>query len=83
MTTTTRRAPARDLSPARKAYAGRLEEATGFTIAWQFDSYEQEWLFYLVDPYGDIHGDPFWDWDDLVDYTQDAINEYEATIAIN
>jgi len=69
---------ARDLSPARKAYAGRVEEATGWTIAWRYCTEEQQWAFYLLDPCGDQDGDPFYCWDDLTDYCQDAVDEYEA-----
>ena len=50
MTTTATRASARDLNQARKAYASRLEEATGFTIRWNYDQREQAWAFYLIDP---------------------------------
>ena len=79
MTTTATRA--RDLGQTRKAYAGRLEEATGFTIRWNYDQREQAWAFYLIDPYGDVWGDPWYCWADLVAETQDAIDEYEATWA--
>jgi hypothetical protein len=37
MTITATRATSRDLGQARKAYANRLEEATGFTIRWNYD----------------------------------------------
>jgi len=79
MTTTATRASARDLGASRKAYAGRLEEATGFTIRWNYDQREQAWAFYLIDPYGDAEGDPWFCWADLVAETQDAVDEYEAT----
>lgn len=79
MTATTTRA--RDLAPARKRYANRLEEATGFTISWQYDQREGAWAFYLIDPYGEVEGDPWFCWADLVDDTQEAIDEYEATWA--
>lgn len=81
MTITATRASARDLSASRKAYAARLEEATGFAIRWGYDHQEQAWAFRLIDPYGDVDGDPFYSWADLVDYTQDAVDEYEATWA--
>ena len=81
MTTTATRATSRDLGASRKAYADRLEEATGFCIRWGYDHQEQAWAFRLIDPYGDVDGDPFYCWADLVDYTQDAIDEYEATWA--
>jgi hypothetical protein len=77
MTTTATRASARDLGQARKAYANRLEEATGFTIRWNYDKQEQAWAFYLIDPCGDVEGDPWYCWADLVYDTQDAIDEYE------
>jgi len=78
MTTTATRATARDLSPTRKAYAGRVEEATGWTIAWRYCTDEHQWAFYLLDPCGDQDGDPFYCWDDLVDYCQDAVDLYEG-----
>ena len=81
MTITATRANARDLNQARKAYANRLEEATGFTIRWNFDQREGAWAFYLIDPYGDVEGDPWHSWADLVHNTQDAVDEYEATWA--
>jgi len=81
MTITATRASARDLGQTRKAYAGRLEEATGFTIRWNYDHQEQAWAFRLIDPYGDVWGDPWYCWADLVADTQDAVDEYEATWA--
>lgn len=81
MTITATRATARDLGPARKAYANRVEEATGFIIRWGYDHTEQAWAFRLIDPYGDVMGDPFYCWADLVHDTQDAVDEYEATWA--
>ena len=80
MTITATRASARDLGASRKAYAGRLEEATGFTIRRNYDQREQAWAFYLIDPYGDAEGDPWFCWADLVAETQDAVDEYEATL---
>jgi len=71
----------RDLSPARKAYDSSLEEATGFSIAWRYCTDEHQWAFYLLDPCGDQDGDPFYCWDDLTDYCQDAVDEYEALYA--
>ena len=81
MTITATRAASRDLGQARKAYASRLEEAMGFTIRWCYDQQEQAWAFYLIDPYGDVEGDPWHCWADLVHDTQDAVDEYEATWA--
>ena len=81
MTITATRATARNLGQARKAYASQLEEATGFTIRWDFDQREQAWAFYLIDPYGDVEGDPWFCWEDLVADTQDAIDEYELAFA--
>jgi len=77
MTITATRASARDLGQARKAYANRLEEATGFTIRWNYDKQEQAWAFYLLDPYGQ-ESYPFYCWDDLTDFCQDEVDEYEA-----
>ena len=74
MTATTTRA--RDLAPARKAYANRLEEATGYTIQHSYCQDEGDWVFYLVDPYGDVEGDPWPTWDDLVYDTEETVNEY-------
>ena len=71
----------RDLGRVRKAYANQLEEATGWTIAWEYCPLEEEWGFWLVDPCGDTPDGPFFEWDDLVDYCQDAIDEYEALYA--
>ena len=81
MTTTATRATSRDLSASRKAYASRLEEATGFAIRWGYDHQEQAWAFRLIDPYGDVDGDPWYCWEDLVADTQDAIDEYELAFA--
>ena len=80
MTTTAARATARDLGASRKAYASRLEEATGFTIRWGYDQREGAWVFYLIDPYGDVEGDPWHSWADLVHDTQDAVDEYELDL---
>ena len=74
MTATTTRA--RDLAPARKAYANRLEEATGYTIVWQYCQHEGDWVFYLIDPYGDVEGDPWPTWEDLVADTEETVSEY-------
>jgi hypothetical protein len=76
MTITATRAPARDLSPTRKAYANRVEEATGWTIAWRYCTEGQAWAFYLLDPYGK-ESYPFHCWDDLTDFCQDEVDEYE------
>ena len=81
MATTAIRATSRDLNQARKAYSNRLEEGTGFTIRWGYDQREQAWAFYLIDPCGDVEGDPWHSWADLVHDTQDAVDEYEATWA--
>ena len=81
MTITATRATARDLGASRKAYASRLEEATGFTIRWNYDQQEQAWAFYLIDPYGDVEGDSWFCWADLVADTQDAVDEYELAFA--
>ncbi|NBQ22147.1 MAG: hypothetical protein EBU30_11005 [Synechococcaceae bacterium WB6_3B_236] len=77
MTITATRATARDLSPARKAYANRVEEATGYSIVWRYCTDEQAWAFYLLDAYGE-ESYPFYCWDDLTDFCQDEVDEYEA-----
>lgn len=74
MTATTTRA--RDLSPARKAYANRLEEATGYSIKWAYCPHEGDWVFWLIDPCGDVEGDPWPTWDELVYDTEETVNEY-------
>ena len=81
MAITATRATARDLGQARKTYASRLEEATGFNIRWNYDQREGAWAFYLIDPYGDVEGDPWYCWADLVADTQDAVDEYELAFA--
>lgn len=81
MTITATRATARDLGRARKAYANQVEEATGYSIAWEFCPLMAAWVFWLVDPCGDRPDGPFTDWGDLVDFCQDAIDEYEELYA--
>jgi hypothetical protein len=80
-TATATRANSRDLGRARKEYANRVEEATGYSIAWEYCPLESAWVFWLVDPCGDTPDGPFFEWNDLVDYCQDAIDEYEALYA--
>ena len=58
-----------------RAYSGRLEEATGFTIRTGRDAGEQCW--WLVDLCGDDHGDPWFNWSDLVADTVETVEASE------
>ena len=51
-------------TPTVAAYASRLEDATGFTI--EAGRKDGEPCWWLVDPYGDREGDPWFIWADLV-----------------
>lgn len=47
-----------------------VEEATGYTITKGFDSDEDCYYYNLIDQYGDVDGDPFYDFDDVLDYVE-------------
>jgi hypothetical protein len=47
-----------------------VEEATGYTITKDFDSDEDCYYYNLIDQYGDVDGDPFYDFDDVLDYVE-------------
>ena len=65
--------------PTVKAYASRLEEATGFTI--EAGRKDGEPCWWLVDPYGDREGDPWFCWSDLVSETLDTVEDHERELA--
>lgn len=45
-----------------------LEDTTGYSLTKGYDKEEGEYFYRLIDQYGDIDGDPFYEFDDLVDY---------------
>lgn len=45
-----------------------LEDCTGYTITKGYDADEDSIYYNLVDQYGDVDGDPFYDFDDVLDY---------------
>lgn len=57
-----------------EAYAGRLEDFTGYTIEVAYDSDEGEFNFFLIDPYGDRDGDPWTSFEDLKFDTEDELH---------
>lgn len=66
-----------DLPAAARAYSGRLEDATGYTVASQYDRSEGAFLWYLVDGCGDIEGDGWPTFADLVSDTEEQVTDYE------
>ena len=54
-------------------YADKLEDATNFSITLNFDTEEEEYQIYLIDPCGDAEGDPWTDWNDFVSDTEPVI----------
>lgn len=48
-----------------------LEDCTGYTITKGYDGYEDCYYYNLIDVYGDVDGDPFYDFDDVLDYITD------------
>jgi hypothetical protein len=67
-------------APARK-YSSRLEDATGYTVASQYDRTEGAFLWYLVDGCGDIEGDGWQTFADLMADTIDTVERYEEELS--
>lgn len=65
--------------PTTAAYAARLEEATGYTI--RAGVHEGMKCWWLVDPCGDVEGDPWFRWADLVSDTLDTVEDHERELA--
>ena len=61
------------------AYSRLLEDCTGHTVRVATDL-EGDHCYELVDPCGDVCGDPWYRWDDLVYDTEDAIAAHLRTI---
>jgi len=70
-----------DLPAAARAYSGRLEDATGYTVASQYDRSEGAFLWYLVDRCGDIEGDGWPTLADLMADTIDTVERYEEELS--
>lgn len=66
-----------DLPAAARAYSSRLEDATGYTVASQYNTREDAFLWYLVDTCGDIEGDGWATFADLVSDTEEHVENYE------
>lgn len=47
-----------------------VENCTGYTITKGYDGDEDCYYYNLVDQYGDVDGDPFYDFDDVLDYVE-------------
>lgn len=63
-------------------YSGTLEETTGWSVSHK--RIDGEDAFFLVDPYGDHDGDPWYDLTDLVSETSDRVLEaLEEAEAVN
>jgi hypothetical protein len=80
MTTTTtapRFKQGQNLPAPARAYSNRLENATGYTVASQYDRREDAFLWYLVDCCGDIEGDGWQTFADLVSDTEEQVTDYE------
>lgn len=45
-----------------------LENVTGYSFTKNYDGDEETYYYELTDNYGDVDGDPFFEFDDLVDY---------------
>jgi hypothetical protein len=45
-----------------------VQECTSYTLVQRFDDDMDEYEYILVDPYGDVDGDPFYDIEDVVDF---------------
>jgi hypothetical protein len=66
-----------DLPAQARAYSSRLEDATGYTVASQYDRREDAFLWYLVDGCGDIEGDGWGTFADLMADTEEQVFDYE------
>jgi len=66
-----------DLPAAARAYSERLENATGHTVASQYDKSEGAFLWYLVDGCGDIEGDGWQTFGELMADTLEHVTDYE------
>jgi hypothetical protein len=55
-------------------YANKLEESNGFSIQLDFNADDDEYEIYLVDPCGDLEGDPWTNWSDFVHDTESQIS---------
>ena len=62
-----------NMRAAIAAYSDRMEDSTGYTIELAYDKREESFSFYLLDPYGDREGDPWYLFTDLVADTEDFI----------
>ncbi len=60
-------------------YSSLLEDCTGYNVRQGTDS-EGELCYWLIDAYGDIEGDPWYEWDDVIIETVDAIESQLNTI---
>ena len=70
-----------DLPAPARAYSSRLEDATGYTVASQYDRREGAFLWYLVDGCGDIEGDGWATFADLMADTEEQVTDYEEELA--
>jgi hypothetical protein len=61
------------------SYSGLLEDCTGYHVNQGTDS-EGELCYWLIDAYGDVVGDPWYEWADVIHETVDAIEAQLRTI---
>lgn len=70
-----------DLPAPARAYSNRLEDATGYTVASRYDRSEGAFLWYLVDGCGDIEGDGWAAFADLMADTEEQVTVYEEELS--
>lgn len=68
------------MTKEESAYSGRLEEATGFSIRTGKQDGDKCW--WLVEPCGDDHGDPWFYFEDLMSDTLAVVERHERRAAL-
>jgi len=61
------------------SYSRLLENCTGYSVRQGTDS-EGELCYRLIDTFGDVEGDPYREWADVIHDTEDAIEAHLRTI---
>ena len=58
-----------------------VQECTSYDLVQRFSDDEDEYV--LIDPYGDVDGDPFYDLDDVYDFitNNEQVDNYLANLA--
>ena len=79
------------LTQFEQAVRSILEDCTGYTFTKEYDGDEECVYFTLIDQYGDVDGDPFYEFDDVLDYitenqqvndeVQDLVNDLMPVLA--